>query len=333
MTKQELINLLNQHHIEYKQGVEEIQVCCPTCKDVGFHMQLNLSTVSKNIKGWAFCYKKWHAMPISQYFRYLNLKIDIEQPVWTPMSGFDHFSNTMRGLLQPDQIPVTPRSNKNDINSLVSSFYKFDFYSNGITQRPYLDYLHSRGFNNNHIIEYQLHWCHTGLYANRIIIPFYDSTGWWWYFQARDITDIADHKLLNPPKDMFTEGKSDLLYNMFAASKYQEVVICEGWASAISAGMNAVGLSGKKASHAQLRLLMLWNKHIVMLDADARVESYELARQLISAGSKSVRVVELPAGDPNDYETLSLQKLMSSFTLISNNPKLERLQAFKRLRS
>ena len=56
----------------------------------------------------------------------------------------------------------------------------------GIVKRHALSYLYKRGITDADILKYDIGYCDSGLYSNRIIIPSYDSDGKLNFFVGRD---------------------------------------------------------------------------------------------------------------------------------------------------
>jgi hypothetical protein len=174
-------------------------------------------------------------------------------------------------------------------------------------------YLNGRGFTDETIDKYGLMFSESGRYAGRIIIPFYEHKKLV-YFQARRFIGADDRKVINPSKDDAPRGKSHWLYNFDMASKYDEVIITEGWASAISAGENAIALQGNRASPVQMKkLLANWSRFIIMLDPNTLKETMVLGDSFMSSGRNiEVKVVVLEAGDPNELGSETINVLKSS---------------------
>jgi DNA primase len=170
-------------------------------------------------------------------------------------------------------------------------------------------YLNARGFSDFQIDAYDLRYETTGRDGGRIVIPFKEN-GEIVYYQARSFMKHERLKILNPEQD---EGKSRFLFNFDQARDYTQVIICEGWASAMSAGPNAVAQSGIKPSERQLELLVSnWDDFVVMLDAGTVEESWWLAKALLHRKPKArVVITSLKAGDPNDHTFIELQQIIA----------------------
>ena len=326
MTLPELQRVLTQRNIAWKPTTKlhEISIRCPVCKDHEFRMQVNPAIVSKDGNtGWAFCYRRWHAIPLQELLKQLKIDVTIDnEPVIR--TDFEAFQDKMQELKNPTPSITAP--------SVLRTGIKTDGFCKIIPATSWsgkrcLAYLHQRGFTEDIIDTYQLMYDPLGDYRDRVIIPFYER-GRLVYFQARDITGNAERKVLNPKETDIGVGKSDLLFNHDQAKKHKNVVVCEGWASSMSAGLNSVAINGKSASHRQRSLLLLnWKDITVMLDHGAEREAFELAGYLKNSTNK-VSVVLLPYGDPNDFEHQVLMNHLAQKIPINSvsDAKLYRLQ-------
>lgn len=139
-------------------------------------------------------------------------------------------------------------------------------------------YLKFRGFTQELVDMFEIKY-HP--YAKRVIFPIYNHlealVGW----QARDITDLSDVKIITKPEGL---RKSLLLYN-FDHYKYDSyVTIVEGPVDAIKGYQyNAVAILGKKISKFQVSLLES-NPNLkdiyIALDPNAYDEAKALASEL-----------------------------------------------------
>lgn len=247
--------LLNQKHIPFKptSKADEIAINCPICKESRFRMQVNPQVVSKGgIVGWAFCYRRWHGIPFQRLLEILHIDVESIDDVTITRTSFEAFHNRMREVKSPDYLsePTSVR-----ITGIELGQFNQIIPATSYPAKRALTYLHQRGFTEDTVAKYRLMYDPFGDYKDRVVIPFYEN-GRALYFQARDITGYAKSKILNPTKLGSNLGKSDLLFNFDQAKKHKQARICEGWASAMSAGLNGVAISGKVASDRQLHLLL-----------------------------------------------------------------------------
>jgi hypothetical protein len=132
----------------------------------------------------------------------------------------------------------------------------------------------------------------------RVIIPI--EKGYW---QARRLFSWLEPKYLNP-----SEPATDILFNAPALEMYDEVVVCEGFFSAIAVGDNAIALIGKEPTKEKMARLISSNasSFIIALEAGAFLSMGKLADALRRAG-KQVTIWKYETGDPadnNNYEEI-----------------------------
>lgn len=306
MTLNDLMFLLNDKGVPFKVGSNpyEIAINCPRCRDTKYHLQLNPYTIKHDIQGWGFCYKSWHAMPLAYVLKVLGIKVKDLFDAPKVKTTFDNFLNKMWALKNE---PLNSSSDVIDYPEIDLGAFLPVIPATGWSSGRVLNYMKSRGFEEDQVLQYQIMCDPLGDYINRVIVPFFENHRPV-YFQARDITGRADKKILNPTHTTDGGGKSAFLFNIDIAKDYDSVTICEGWASAISAGYEAVAISGKVASSRQLKLLKAhWHHYVIMLDPDALKEAINLACQLLD-GVRKVELVMLTDGDPNEHSKEDLDK-------------------------
>lgn len=164
-------------------------------------------------------------------------------------------------------------------------------------------YLMGRSFTQELIDLYGILYSPT---TQRVIFPIEDHlsrlVGW----QARDITDENDIKILTSPTGLL---KTLLLYNFNNVIDEEFITITEGPIDAIKAfHMNGVCTFGKQISRSQLELISL-NKRLktiyLCLDIDAHAETAKLAAEL--SGIYKVKIVN-NFGTKNDIGACTLDE-------------------------
>lgn len=177
--------------------------------------------------------------------------------------------------------------------------------------KRHLEYLRSRNYDPAELIkQYKLRACTKTApkqYRNRIIIPY--------YFEGQCTTwvalDITGHQQIKYRDLDITESiiaPKYTLYNIDRVKRGGRVAIGEGVTDIWRIGPGAVALSTKTFRAEQIELLL--DKEVeaalVMLDADAIKEAYELANCL-SGIIREVEVVELERGDPDTLSEPDVQ--------------------------
>jgi DNA primase len=107
------------------------------------------------------------------------------------------------------------------------------------TFRKVKEYARKRGITQGDIKRYNIGYCDSGHYANRIIIPSYDSDNRLNYFIARSVFDEEKFKYKNPPV-----SKNVIMFEN--QINWQEpITLVEGVFDAMAVKRNAIPLLGK----------------------------------------------------------------------------------------
>jgi DNA primase len=167
-------------------------------------------------------------------------------------------------------------------------------------------YLKKRGITKSDILKYNIGYCEEGRYANRIIVPSYDTNGELNYFIARDINPDSKKKY-DAPKC----NKNELIGLEYFINWDVPVILCEGIFDAIAIKRNAVPLLGKSIPKALMMKLVQSNVKTVYvsLDRDALKDALSYAEQLLNLG-KDVYLIDLQDKDPSDMGFEKFTKLV-----------------------
>lgn len=153
-----------------------------------------------------------------------------------------------------------------------------------------------RNITDEKIKKYNIGYCDSGIYKNRIIIPSYDRKGTLNYFVARSIYKSIKKKYMNPKveKEFFPFE----LYTSFAFP----IVFVEGVFDAINIDFNSVPLLGNTVSEYILDALVFNNVQSIylFLDGDAKRFLYRNCKKFIEYGIDPI--VILPPGDKDPGE-------------------------------
>lgn len=167
-------------------------------------------------------------------------------------------------------------------------------------------YLSRRNITDREILRYQIGYCETGLYAERIIIPSYDASGKLNYFMARSYYD-APLKYKNPPISRNVIG-----FELQTNFKLP-IILCEGVFDAMAIKFNAIPLFGKIPSQKLYEKLIYDNVQEIYLslDRDALKETLKLAQKLLTM-NKTLYLVQLNGKDPSELGYNTMKQLISS---------------------
>ena len=162
---------------------------------------------------------------------------------------------------------------------LPKEFISFKTASIGIKlthhyKRAY-NYLKERNVTDEMIEKFNIGFCYEGKYANRIIIPSYDSDEILNYFVARSYETRPYRKYDNPEAE-----KQMIIFNEFLIDWNEPIYIVEGPFDSIFVP-NSIPMLGKKIS--DLLFNMLYErakKVIIVLDGDAFADAEKLYHKL-----------------------------------------------------
>ena len=178
-------------------------------------------------------------------------------------------------------------------------------------------YLTQRGITIKDIIKYNIGYCKEGLYAQRVIIPSYNSDGSLNYFVSRSYYPENKMKYKNPPI-----SKNIICFESQVNWK-EPIILCEGVFDAITIKRNAIPLLGKFPSKQLVEKIFMSgvNNIIISLDNDAMTEALKAAEYFRKNGI-NVKMMYLKDKDAADmgyenfYEELKKTKEFNSEELL-----------------
>ena len=270
------------------------QFNCPFCNDSKNHMGYH---VEKSVVN---CFKCSYSNSI------INFMMEIEDKtvgeVW-------QIIKTMPRIDRYQQTRYKPSILKDDLTASKHLLYKPITKSNlngSYTVKIALRYLKKRNIHINDVERWGLGLSDNPMYQDRIIIPFIED-GKLIYFQARTIKHNNKMKYLFPPNNTFSVGKSDLLYNIGMASRFDEVNIVEGVFDVYGAGKNSVAILGKKMSNTQIAKLLYTGFKRVKIIFDSGDIEYKAAIELAGQLNELIptKIVRLRKGDPSSNKGIS----------------------------
>ena len=183
---------------------------------------------------------------------------------------------------------------KDKILRLPNEFKPMWSNGGGIIQKHSWVYLQNRGITKGDVIRYGIGYCEEGLYANRVIIPSYNSDGELNYFVGRSIYKDG-MKYKNPPI-----SKDVIGFDLFINWK-EPIILCEGVFDAIAIKRNAIPLFGKTIPKSLKK--KIYEKKVkkiyILLDKDAISDAIKITDDLMKNGI-DVYFVSLSEEDPSD---------------------------------
>ena len=167
-------------------------------------------------------------------------------------------------------------------------------------------YLYTRGLTDEDFIKYNIGYCSSGAYANRVIIPSYDSNNILNFFIGRLAGNMQGVSYKNPAVN------KDIVFFENMVNWKTPVILCEGVFDAMAIKRNAIPILGKVVSKKLYeRLAHGETKDVyVALDKDALKGALLIADKLLALG-KRVFLVNLEEKDPSLMGFKSFTELIS----------------------
>ena len=280
-------------HIQ-KNGVE-VLLYCPCCKH--HKRKLNVNTFTGYYQCWLGCEFKGKSF----YSLLRKLK--------APKEYYD--------LLCKDRHVTYVQEEKKKLE-LPEDFHPLYVPSKDYHYKNALNYcINKRKLTNYDIIRYNVGYCDTGLFRNRIVIPSYDKDNNLNFYSGRDYySGYIKYRLCDGSKDIIG-------FESFTNFNYP-ITIVEGQLDAIAVKYNSIPLFGKSLSQT-LKLKLLENKPTrvnVLLDNDALDSSLKICEFLIN-NNIDTYLIQLPGKDPSElghkitWETINNSVKMTESMLYS----------------
>lgn len=189
---------------------------------------------------------------------------------------------------------------------------------NNIMARHAVSFLKKRNITGYDVLKYNIGYCESGKYRNRIIIPTYDKDGNLNYFTGRSF-DGNTYKYMNP------STSRDVIANEHLISWDLPIILCEGLFDAMAIKRNVIPLLGKNIQENLMKMLITSkvNKIYIALDKDAIKQSLRFCEMLISEG-KEVYLVDLEDKDPSELGFNGFTQLIQSTTPLTYSGLLEK---------
>lgn len=153
--------------------------------------------------------------------------------------------------------------------------------------RKVLDYAKSRNLSKEDIRKYNIGYCDSGHYANRIIIPSYDSDNRLNYFIARSVFTEEKFKYKNPPV-----SKNVIMFEN-QINWDEPITLVEGVFDAMAVKRNVIPLLGKFIPKKLNE--NIYKKGVssinILLDEDAQDQALYYTMQFQNQGIKTKNIV------------------------------------------
>ena len=191
--------------------------------------------------------------------------------------------------------------------------------SKNIISRHASAYLKRRNINEDDILKYNIGYCEYGPYADRIVIPSYNSKGILNYFTSRTFKEDTFQTYKNPDT-----SRNIIPFEMFINWDLP-IILCEGPFDAIAIKRNAIPLLGKNIQSNLMKKLVSSKvkKIYIALDTDAIKQALKFCEELLNEG-KEVYLVELPGKDPSEMGFKEFTKLVQKATPLNQFSLMEK---------
>jgi DNA primase len=157
------------------------------------------------------------------------------------------------------------------------------------------EYARKRGISEGDIKRYNIGYCDSGHYANRIIIPSYDNNNRLNYFIARSVFDEEKFKYKNPPV-----SKNVIMFEN-QINWNEPITLVEGVFDAMAVKRNAIPLLGKFVPKTLNDTI--YKKEVksinILLDEDAQEQALRYTVQYQNQGitTKNIKPTDKDASD------------------------------------
>jgi DNA primase len=305
MINELLVNLVNSIIGTGKRTSRGNQAyTCPFCNHHKPKLEINFTENKEGINKWA-C---WSCGKKGQTIKSLFKQIKATPEQFQELSKLVKNSNI---YFNPTEI-ITP-------NIELPKSYKTFNGSKDIIARQASAYLKKRNITKFDILKYQIGYCDSGEYSNRIIIPSYDSNGKLNYFTARSFEKEPYIKYRNP------ETSRDIIPFELFINWELPIILCEGPFDAIAIKRNVIPLFGKNIQSNLMKKLVesKVQKIYIALDNDAIKQALKFCEQLLNTG-KEVYLVELDNKDPSDLGFENFTKLIQQTTPLTQYKLMEK---------
>lgn len=278
-------------------GIPEVTLCCVFCDDTRFRLGINL------VKRTGQCFNCGETLSPRKLLELVQDTLSQPNDLDSLYAKIDQVkAASYRHFVFPETKALT-------LSGIPIHEYKGEGRYRPLYEEA-CDYLRSRGFDPHLLSRYYgvLLADPESRESGRIILPVFEGEKMV-YYQARAVFRQVP-KYLNPSKQDVPAGKSHFVFNLDQASRYEEIVICEGIFSALAVGTNAVALMGKQMS--EMQEIKIKRKAIpaatILLDPGTYREALHIARRL--SPQMKVRVALLEKGDPNEVSPEELKRVL-----------------------
>ena len=287
----ETLSKLFKQKPQIQKGGAEILVFCSSCKHHKRKLNINTST------GYYQC---WVCGFSGKSFSSLLKKLK---------ASSEYYQILCKNKIKIKYIVEEEKK----ILTLPDEFKPLYKYSKDIGYKHALNYCLKRNLNVHEIVRYNIGYCTSGAFANRVIIPSYDKDGNLNFYCGRDFYN-------GYLKYRLCDGSKDIIGFELFTDFTKPITIVEGPFDALSVKYNAVPLFGKTMSRKLKMKLMEYRPPYVnvLLDNDALGSSLKICEFLISNDIET-RLILLDGKDPNEIGHIKTWQTISSGVIMDES--------------
>jgi len=276
---------------------------CPFCNHHKPKLEINFTDNKNGDNPW-HC---WACNKKGRKLRSLFKQIKASPEYFSQLKKLVKSGYEVEEIKIEEKILELPKEFKNLINS------------KNIISRHASAYLKRRNINEDDILKYNIGYCEYGPYADRIVIPSYNSKGILNYFTSRTFKEDTFQTYKNPDT-----SRNIIPFEMFINWDLP-IILCEGPFDAIAIKRNVIPLLGKNIQSNLMKKLVSSKvkKIYIALDTDAIKQALKFCEELLNEG-KEVYLVELPGKDPSEMGFKEFTKLVQKATPLNQFSLMEK---------
>ena len=276
---------------------------CPFCNHHKPKLEINFTDNKNGDNPW-HC---WACNKKGRKLRSLFKQIKASPEYFSQLKKLVKSGYEVKEIKTEEKILELPKEFKNLIDS------------KNIISRHASAYLKRRNINKDDILKYNIGYCEYGPYADRIVIPSYNSKGILNYFTSRTFKEDTFQTYKNPDT-----SRNIIPFEMFINWDLP-IILCEGPFDAIAIKRNVIPLLGKNIQSNLMKKLVSSKvkKIYIALDTDAIKQALKFCEELLNEG-KEVYLVELPGKDPSEMGFKEFTKLVQKATPLNQFSLMEK---------
>lgn len=275
-----LETILGKGHRKSKGNVAFI---CPFCQHRKPKLEINLNSDSPNFQYWECWVCGTKGRTIKSLLRHLKISGEEARNIlqYVPRTGLED-----NKVEVAETVVELPKEFKP-----LATAAKDSVYANRVR-----NYLYNRGLSDIDFLRYNIGYCMTGQYKDRVIIPSYNRSNSLNFFVARSLDPNAYAKYSQP-----SASKDKIIFWENLINWNEPLILCEGAFDALAIRRNCTCLLGKQISSALMKKIIenpVPDIYLI-LDQDARKAAVSHCRTFLDMG-KRVFFVTPPKKDPSE---------------------------------